>query len=201
MKHIVVSAALLLLTTSVYGQTASAQPCTLKLSQAPAVRGLKLDMTLDELFEQFPGLAERVGRLAGSNAFPNFGYSSFNISPSDYSTKDRFSGINGIHIGAFDRRIVSLDVDYMAFPAGARWRNTGDLVQRFAESLHLPNSKDWTADENVPRRRINCEGFEILIDNVNDSAHIRFATPKSWAQTQKDRFAAFEEQKRREFKP
>ena len=70
MKHILVSAAFLLLTISAQAQTADPHPCTLKLSQAPAVRGVKLDMTADELFSLFPGLSEKVAYTLNTEGYP-----------------------------------------------------------------------------------------------------------------------------------
>ena len=201
MRHIPMAAFILLLTVSTYGQTAGPQPCTLKLSQAPAVRGVKLDMTLDELFSVFPGLSEQVAYLVNAEGYPKFGYASFAITPLNYSTKDRFTGIEQYYVMLFDRRVVGLSVDYAAFPIGARWRNTDDLVQIFSESLHLPSYKSWVAEQTYPRRILNCDGFQIAVTAANDRAHIRFSGNGSWEQTQKDRLAAFEEQKRREFKP
>jgi hypothetical protein len=201
MKHILVWAAFLLLTVSAYAQTAVPQPCTLKLSQAPAVRGVKLDMTLDELFSLFPGLSDRVGSPANWEGYPNFGVTSFAITPSNYSTQDRFAGIDQFYVTLFDRRAVALAVNYPAFPKGARWRNTDELVQIFSESLHLPSYKSWAAEETYPQRRLNCDGFQIAITAADERAHIRFENKTKWEQTQKDRLAAFEEQKRREFKP
>ena len=202
MRHILFPAAFLLFSISAYGQTAGAQPCTLKLSQAPAVRGVKLDMTVDELFAMFPGLSERVGSLVNAEGYPNFGFTSFGITPSNYSTKDRFVGIDQYYVRLFDRRVVSLDVNYPPFPTGARWRNTDDLVQIFAESLHLPSSKSWAVEEGYPRRKLDCDGFQIAVSAANDRTNIGFTNKNAgWEKTQKERLAAFEEQKRREFKP
>lgn len=200
MRHILFSA-FLLFSISTYGQTAVPQPCTLKLSQAPAVRGVKLDMTVDELFSVFPGLSEKVAYLMNSDGYPNFGFVAFGITPSNYSTKDRFVGIEQYYVRLFDRRVVGLDVSYPPFPTGARWRNTDDLVQIFAESLHLPSYKSWVAEETYPRRKLDCDGFQIAISAANDRANIGFNKNAGWEKTQKERLAAFEEQKRHEFKP
>jgi len=143
MKKILFSASLLLMAISVYGQTAGPQPqpCTLKLSQAPSVRGVKLDMTLDELFALFPG-SSNEGRitqaLSQSEGYDRFGEAGFSIAPTTYSTKDRFAGISVYFVDSFDRRIVSFTAVYDRFPKGPRWHSVDDLIQRFAESFHLP---------------------------------------------------------------
>ena len=203
MRHILLSASFILMTMTAYGQTAETpqRPCTLKPAQAPAVRGgVKLDMTLDELFAVFPGLSETVGSLSESERYPNFGLRDFSFNPSNYSRNDRFAGIGQLIIRSFDRRVVGLDVYYPSFPSGARWRNPDDLVQRFSESLHLPGPGAWATSDGYVQRKLNCDGFEITVSTANEAAEISFNN-RGWVQTQKERFAAFEEQKRREFKP
>src|SRR4030095_7098060 len=110
MRHILVSASLLLIAISTYGQTDSPQPqpCTLKLSQAPAVRGVKLGMTVDELFPLFPGMsdnAEVQRTISAAEGFPNFGEVAFSIYPSNWGNKEQFAGISNVWVHAFDRRI------------------------------------------------------------------------------------------------
>ena len=199
MKHLLMAASVLLLTVSTHGQTtAPAQPCTLKLSQAPAVRGVKLDMTRDELFSLFPGLSE-LTQPSEPGSYPNFGYGAFSITPSTYPTKNQFAGIEQYGVTLFDGRVVGLNVNYSTFPKGARWRNVDDLVQRFSESLHLPRAADWTPQPgNI--RKLNCVGFEIAVSYAFEVTQISFYQ-QSWKETQKERLAAFEEKKRSEFKP
>ena len=202
MRHILVSASVLLIVISTYGQSDKAPPpCTLKLSQAPAVRGVKLGMSVDDLLALFPGSSEILSEtLKAAEGYPNFGFTTFAVTPSRYTTKDRFAGIQNYYVRSFDRRVVGLDVTYSTFPMGARWRNIDDLVQRFSDSLQLPKPKDWAKTETYPQEKLKCDGFEIEVSAANDRAVIGF-NERSWEQTPKDRLAAFEEEKRREFKP
>src|SRR3954462_3521440 len=78
MRRIVFSAAFLLILVSSYGETAAQQSsaCPLKLSQAPAVRGVKLDMNVDEFLSLFPGSSEHEfikTHLVMADAYPQFG--------------------------------------------------------------------------------------------------------------------------------
>lgn len=198
-----ITAAFLLFATSTSAQT-SATPaaCTLKTPQAPAVRGVKLGMPVDELLALFPGSSDILSeQLKGAEGYSNFGYTAFTLTPSRYTTKERFAGIETFNIRSFDRRVVGLDVNYYAFPAGSRWRNIDDLVQKFSDSLHLLSPKDWIRNEYLPQEKLKCDGFEISVSSVNDRAEISFNEDRSWEQTQKQRFAAFEDEKRRAFKP
>jgi hypothetical protein len=102
-------------------------------------------------------------------------------------------------VRSFDRRVVGLDVYYEEFPRGARWRNPDDLVQRFSDSLRLPGAKDWLPEQGYARKRLKCDGFDVVVAG-GEHALISFSQ-LNWVETQKERLAAFEEQKRREFKP
>jgi len=203
MRHILVSASLLLIAISTYGQSDnSPQPCTLKLSQAPAVRGVKLGMTVDELLPLFPGVSDSVNlkqALAAAEGFPRFGDATFSINPANWGNKERFAGISSYFIHTFDRRIIGLNVQYDGFPSGARWKSADDLIQRFSDSLHLPGPKEWGPDPYNPLKRLKCDGFEVAV-SAGDQGSIGFYT-SSWEGTKRERQAAFEEQKRREFKP
>src|SRR5580765_5130808 len=123
MRHILVSALLLLIALSAYGQADNPpqQTCTLKLSQAPAVRGVKLGMTVDELVPMFPGFIDNGGIdgiLFRADGYSNFGAVSFSIAPSNWGNKERYAGISDYYVRLFDRRIVGLDVFYDRFPVG-----------------------------------------------------------------------------------
>jgi len=202
MRQIRLSAFLLFTAISTYGQTSSPplQPCTLKLSQAPSVRGLKLNMTVDELLPLLPDSESDAVKnaLRKSEGYPQFGEIWFDSSPSNWASKDRFAGISAYNFRFFDRRLVGLSARYDSFPTGARWKNVDDLIQRFSDSFHLPGPKDWESGPTI--KRLKCDGFEVSVYAGGDQASISFFTP-SWEGTKKERLAAFEEQRRREFKP
>jgi hypothetical protein len=201
MNHILLSTFLLLTAISTYGQTESRpQQCTLKLSQAPSVRGLKLNMTADELLALLPD-SESEGiksALTKAEGYPQFGEMAFDTNPSNWANKERFAGISVYNLRFFDRRLVGLFVRYESFPKGARWKNSDDLIQRFSASFHLPGPKDWEGDPSTSRR-LKCDGFEVSVSS-GDQTSIGFYA-LGWDGIRRERLAAFEEQKRREFKP
>jgi|GEM_PF-2519945 len=205
MKRLLLSASLLLISFAAYGQTNSplAQPCTLKIAQAPAVRGVKIGMMIDEVLPLFPGSSESGAvkqSLSTAEGYPNFGYAYFGLDPSSWGKPERYAGINSYWINTFDRRIVGLSITYQQFPAGARWKNPDDLIQRFSDALHLPGPNAWVSDPNGGgRRKLQCDGFEIYV-GAGEPSSIAFYT-QGWEGTKRERLAAFEEQKRREFKP
>ena len=205
MKHLLLSASLLLISFAAYGQTNSppAQPCTLKIAQAPAVRGVKLGMMIDEVLPLFPGSSESGAvkhALSTAEAYPNFGVAQFGLSPVNWGNKERYAGINGYYMVMFDRRIVGLTISYDQFPDGPSWKNADDLIQRFSDAFHLPGPNAWVSEPNGSgRRKLQCDGFEIYV-GAGDRNSIGFFT-QGWEGTKRERLATFEEQKRREFKP
>src|SRR5262245_40064303 len=132
MKPILFLAFLLLMAISVCGQSAPAPACTLKLSQAPVVRGVKLGTTVDQLFPLFSNGSETSARikqtLSAAEGYPNFGYAFFALDLSEAANQEQFAGVNRVSVSTFDHRIVSLSVQYDRFPKGARWQDTDDLV-------------------------------------------------------------------------
>jgi hypothetical protein len=71
--------------------------CKLTLAQAPAIRGLRLGMTSDELFAIFPANEreefDRAQQLKSAELPPNYGFTSFRFPISNYATKEQFTGI------------------------------------------------------------------------------------------------------------
>jgi hypothetical protein len=206
MRQILLFGFLLLSAISTYSQADnSPQQCTLKLSQAPAVRGVKLGMTVDELLPLFPVNSDSAGikdTLARAEGYPQLGGIGFGINPSNWENKERFAGITDYYFYVFDRRVVSFTVRYHRFPDGARWKNPDDLIQRFSDAFHLPGPKDWVPDRStspITTEKLKCDGFEVTVSG-GDQGSIGFYT-NSWEGIRKERVAAFEEQKRREFKP
>ena len=87
------------------------QQCKLTLAQAPVIRGLRLGMTSDELFAIFPANDreefDRAQQLKSAELPPSYGYTHFQFNPSNYPTKDRFTGVGYLNIGLFDKKVVS----------------------------------------------------------------------------------------------
>jgi len=165
MKHLLLSASLLLISFAAYGQTNSppAQPCTLKIAQAPAVRGVKLGMMLDEVLPLFPGTSESGAvkhALSTAEGYPNFGYAYVGLDPSSWGNAERFAGINSYFISTFDRRIVGVTITYKQFPEGAHWKNAHNraTVSSFRpEMLSALFAKDCTVVQASPLPRVMAE--------------------------------------------
>src|SRR5690242_2998343 len=113
---------------------APAQPqntskCSLTAAQAPAIRGIRLGMSTEEIVSIFPGSSQRPEikmALESSEGYPNYGVARLYFQLLTYPTvaKDRFAGIDGISVTLFDGRVAELRVNYAgrdSRPRGPLW--------------------------------------------------------------------------------
>jgi hypothetical protein len=170
--------------------------CDLTKEKAPAIRGIKLGMTADEIHALLPGIGENYKDvLLSARRFPEFGYAFLNVNVVD---KD----IEGFNFRLFDDHVVQYYVYYRgpnSVPRGPSWPNADDLIARFADAYHLPGPTNWLPDAGA--RVLRCKGFEVQI-NTSTGVGIMVREPGTpWVTEQKKRRDAFEEQLRRDFKP
>lgn len=81
----------------VFGQTPDQTPkCKLTVNDAPSIRGVRIGMTVEDVFALFPGSAQEnqnKNSLAHAAGFPNFGVAHLGISPGrDANLKENFKG-------------------------------------------------------------------------------------------------------------
>jgi hypothetical protein len=206
MKRIICAVTFLLTAIPIYGQTASTgiTPCTLPVAKAPAVRGVKLGMNTDELLVLFPSanndqIRSAIGRAEG---YPSFGLVNINVDPRDYSTKDRFAGIEDFRFRFLDGRVVQYVVEYQPPPSAPVWRRVDDWISRLADSFGLPPATDWVVDQaDSSWKGIKCDGFQLKASNMNLRGSLAVSTLDPPYQKQRERQAAFEEKLRRDFRP
>ena len=176
-------------------------PCTLTLPQSPAVHGVKLGMSPAELNTLFPGIADALKtRLEKADAYPYFGLVTISLSPSVDPTKDQFAGIAFYKFEFFDGHLERFDLQYAGPPIGPRWLKVDDFIARLADAFKLPAAGDWTPDpKNNSQKSLKCNGFEIQAASYDAGSLV--VSTLDLARKQKERQAAYEEKKRREFKP
>lgn len=208
MKKILTVATLIVTALSAYSQTPIAKvspPCTLKVSQAPAVRGIKLGMPAEDLLTLFPGSAGEDGIKASvslADKYPNFGVVGMDIVPSRYSTRERYAGVGTFNFVLLDGRVAQYEVQYLSAPSGPTWRNIDDFIAKIADAFNVPAAKSWTAHQYNPTvKELKCDGFQLQASNVNLRGSLTVATFDAPFKTRQERMAAFEEKARREFRP
>lgn len=206
MKLIFLIAIGALTAVSTYGQTQSAppviSPCTLKVAQAPAVRGVKLGMKIEEVLALFPGSSEKdeiKSKIVNVDGYPNFGVTEISIFPQDYSTRDRFAGISGFYFVFLDGRIAQNQVGYQSPPT---WQRVDDFVAKLSDSFKLQPVTNWETDKNRPGAKIlKCDGFQLEARVSGNGAGLTVSTSVLPYEKRQERWKAFDEKARREFKP
>ena len=156
--------------------------CKLTQAQAPAIRGLRLGMTGDELFAIFPANGreefDRVQQLKCAELHPNYGYASFQFTPSNYATKDRFMGVDSLTLGLFDRKVVYISASYSNTP---KFDCAGQLMEIITRQFGLPEFKTWP-DYNEyleywNTHSLSCDGFTFQVFAGRSSISISLTDP------------------------
>jgi len=178
--------------------------CKLTLAQAPAIRGLRLGMTVDELFAIFPANEreefDRAQKMKSAELPPNYGYTGFQFGLSNYATKDRFTGMNFLSFELFDRKVVSIRASYFNAP---QFDRSGQLMEIITRQFGLPEFRDWPRyNENMNDPSISCDGFTFQVyagDAYNGSFSITLTDP-AYKKIMEDRRQADRAKKREGFK-
>jgi hypothetical protein len=204
MKQILsIAAVLVFLAVSATGQEQSQEftPCRLTVAQSPVIRGLKLEMTAEELFNIFPENVSREWSRANfsrAQTYPSMGVSYYQLDPAPINLTDR-SPFEVLTVTFLDRRLVGMRLTYRRFPDGPQWPASGDFVARLVESYHLPASQSWVID-NDQSRHVQCNGFLIRAGILGGTGYFALED-NSYQKVQKERRNAYEETIRRDFKP
>jgi hypothetical protein len=178
--------------------------CKLTLAQAPAIRGLRLGMTVDELFAIFPANEreefDRIQTLKSAELPPNYGYTGFQFGLSNYDTKDRFTGMNYLSFELFDRKVVSIRASYINVP---QFDRSGQLMEIITRQFGLPEFKDWPRyDENMSEPSLSCEGFTFQVNalSIYSGSFSISLTDPAYKKIREDRRQADRAKKREGFK-
>jgi hypothetical protein len=187
------------LVSTVAAQTSGSGPgeCKLTLAQAPAIRGIRLGMTVDQVLAQVPGSEADSNLLAGLSR-DYFGSRNVTVAPGNYATaKEKFAGINSINLSFLDGRLLSFHVRYN----GPEWRSKEQFVARVAEALNLPGVGAWKASNNA--LAVGCDGFEVSVQTFGgpESEIGLKDTTVDFAKIVQDRVEVPKEKARRAFKP
>jgi hypothetical protein len=188
-------------------QPQNTSKCSLTPAQAPAIRGIKLGMSTEEIVSLFPGSRQRPEiktALESSEGYPNYGVARLYFQPSTYPTvaKDRFAGIEGISVTLFDGRVVELWATYAgrdSRPRGPVWPNVDEFIAKLSEAYALPSARDWrqvAQDYKV----LECSGLNIEATVPIGSGSVSLRATKFF-DTSRERAAEDEQKIRREFKP
>ena len=134
--------------------------CSLTFAAAPAVDGLKLRMTPDELMALFPGSREDE-EVRGMLARPTsqFGATDLIIRPQKFESKDKFPGVNQIVVTFLDGRIHRLHIAYN----GPQYSDVDQLLNKFIPGTSLPAADQWYGYPGLDTqmKTLTCKDFEV----------------------------------------
>jgi len=205
MNRIVVSLfAVALIMTPAYARVTGQQPapsrCTLTPANAPAIRGLRLGMTFDQLLSLFPNSGKRremkasLDRAKTSTSDDIF-YLAFE--PATDASGNQFDGVDSVSVGVHKGRVIDFNVVYV----GTTWRSTDEWVTKLAESLGLPGRQVWvTGAHEHPSKTLKCTGIEIEAATQGGGGSIRVRDMDQVREIEESGNAR-EEKKRRAMKP
>jgi hypothetical protein len=187
----------------------TAPKCSLTPAQSPAIRGLRLGMSAEELFALFPGGSEDLRKrqqelLVRAMQPPQYGVATLSFSPREFSSgRDRFQGVSGVEVTVFDRRVVRLSVTYSDESWGQDvpvWSNDA-WVAKLSAAFGLPGPEQWEWDARFGSTKVlKCHNFEAGVRNYNNSMFFELHDTTYPAQ-QEQRRKAWREERQKEFKP
>jgi hypothetical protein len=187
-------------------QPLSQQKCTLTLAKSPAIRGLKLGMSTEQLLALFPESSQRPDikqEIDNAQSFPNYGVARLSFKPSEYpaSFKDRFTGVDSIYVRLLDGQVAEFQVIYAgqtSRPRGPSWPNVDAFIAKLSEAFALPATRDWLY--NGDSKALKCSGFEIHA-SISSGGGTILLVNTLYENSVRQRAMADEERRRLEFKP
>lgn len=177
------------------------------LINPPAIRGIRLGMTTEEVFALFPGASERLENktaIAAAAEAPHYGVAGLYFNRLSYpsSARENFAGIDSISITLFDGHVAELRIEYAgpnSQPRGAGWNHVDDFIAKLSEAFGLPEPKYWL-DTASSQKSVKCSAFEIHATNSAGQGSVSLHKV-GYRETLRQRAMADEEKRRREFKP
>lgn len=150
------------LTTPASSTTQDKPVCSLSISQAPVIKGLRLGITADEVLLRFPGSKDDSDLRAELSRPPSqFGTSGFMIRPEKYENKAEFTEISLITFTLLDGHASAIHVGYK----GPEWPHVDKFVAKFVEGTNLPAVDQWSAYVGLDNQLkiLTCTDFEVRV--------------------------------------
>ncbi|MDQ3685824.1 MAG: hypothetical protein M3430_09510 [Acidobacteriota bacterium] len=163
--------------------------CTLKINQAPELRGFRLGMTLEQTKGQFPFVRVQV-----SNKF-DFHKQGW-VTADDLKENANFKGVEGLSLTFLDDKLIEIGVNY---DNSIEWKSEEHFSTRVGEMLKLPNA--WQRSLNTGyARQLECDGFQVRtrVNQINLFNPVEYQNLERRQQEQVERK---KEERRQSFKP
>ena len=150
-------------------------PCTLNMTQAPAIKRLKLGMTTDEVVAIFPGGKDDPDmRTQLSRPPTQFGATELAIRPGMLATQPEFNGISRITLSLLDGRVSAFSVHYN----GPQWPHVDKFVEKLVGELDLPPSEQWEAyaGQDTQLKTLTCADFSIRVNAAGEGGNLNYVS-------------------------
>lgn len=147
-------------------------PCSLDVSHVPAIKGLKLGMTRDEVLAAFPGSKDDP-ELRPMLAVPPgpLGTSSFLIKPSKYENRE-FADVVQITFNFLDGRVSKIHVGFN----GPEWSHVDKFVEKLVEGTTLPAVDQWSPYVGLDNqlKMLSCVNFEVRVFSGGKGGNLNY---------------------------
>jgi len=151
--------------------------CPLKIANAPAIGGLKVGMTKDEVLAVFPGAREDQEVRALLNKPANkFGTSEVFLRPEKFGLKDKLPGIDLFTLTFLDNRLFTEHVKFN----GPEYPDVDKFVSAFLEGKSLPPLAVWEAYPGLDTqlKSLKCSEFEVQVFAGGPGGNLNYVSVK-----------------------
>lgn len=148
-----------ILSFSVFSQA----PCTLTLKDAPALRGIQLGMTVEDvsaLLGETITLTDELTQIytkREKNEIPTV-YKTIDVGVKEFKTEKfksgNFEGVNSIDLSFYKGSLYSIRIQYSG--KYTRWKDVNEFAEYLSEKLSLPK-ESWN------KGRLECSEFSLWI--------------------------------------
>jgi hypothetical protein len=174
--------------------------CNLTPNQTPSIRGFRLGMTLDQVFELVPdarndkAIMEAINRVKAEK-IPSQLTISFKGYELPYSAMPMFQNIHFLDARFFKNQLTNFYIQYN-WPY---WNNADAFIAKLRESIQLPEAKEWQGTDFA--KSLRCKDFEVSVQTYPNAGAYISMTDTTIAKKMDDLRNAILEKARKEFKP
>ncbi len=163
------------------------QPCTQKLTNLPAVRGLKHGMSLSELLKIYP--------LASVTKKDEIGLQTVRINHLTVVDKELKRNLKSIYGDFIDDKLQTFAILY---DDSIKWGSLSKFVEPLAETFNIP-TQVWSLELNI-LAMAKCSDFQLTAALLPQESAI-IMQPKDYEKNRDQLRKDIEEKKRKSFKP
>ena len=156
--------------------------CSLKLASAPAINGLSLGMTRDEVLAAFPGSKDDHDLQPLLKRPPSaLGVSEIIIQPAKYQPKEKKAepkpgDVSQITFTLLDGRVDAFTVNYN----GPQYAHVDNFVTSFLTDKNLPPLDQWQPYVGMDNQLkiLNCAEFEVRVFASGKGGNLNYVLVK-----------------------